>query len=163
LYAYKWACQEENVAATEKSVSLKFGIVSALQLLQARLGETQEGMARRVGCTLGAWSKWYRGENTPRGDWMLKILALCPDDETRSAFGAALGADVPAQIVPPKSDVELARYFNDALQGLKILYEAAAAGSPGARESLRHEADRLVERAAQWRDAQNRLGKYKKR
>jgi hypothetical protein len=86
LYAYQWACQEEIVRSEEKVSGVKIGIVSALQLLQARLCETQEGMARRLGCTLGAWSKWYRGENTPRGDWMLRILALCPDEETRRNF-----------------------------------------------------------------------------
>lgn len=69
-----------------KVIGLKIGIVSALQLLQARLGETQEGMARRLGCTLGAWSKWFRGERTPSGEWLLRILALCPDEETLKNF-----------------------------------------------------------------------------
>jgi transcriptional regulator with XRE-family HTH domain len=79
------------VAPGEKVAGIKIGVVSALQLLQERLGETQEGMARRLGCTLGAWSKWVRGENTPRGIWMLQILALCPDEETHDAFFVDIG------------------------------------------------------------------------
>lgn len=79
------------MAPGEKVAGIKIGVVSALQLLQERLGETQEGMARRLGCTLGAWSKWVRGENTPRGIWMLQILALCPDEETHDAFFVDIG------------------------------------------------------------------------
>lgn len=87
-----------NVASDEKVSAVKIGIISALQLLQGRLNETQEGMARRLGCTLGAWSKWVRGENQPRGVWMLKILALCPDEETRNNFLdiAEVGSKIPS-------------------------------------------------------------------
>jgi len=48
-------------------------------------------MARRLGCTFSAYSKWLRGERTPGGEWMLRILALCPDDETRAAFFLDIG------------------------------------------------------------------------
>ena len=62
---------------------------TAIMSLQETLGETQEAMARRIGCTLGAYAKWRRGERIPSGDWLIKILAFCPDDESRAAFGLA--------------------------------------------------------------------------
>jgi hypothetical protein len=43
-------------------------------------------------------------------------------------------------------------YLNDAVIALDVLYEAALE-STGAREELRAEADRLIERAGNWRDA----------
>lgn len=75
-----------NVAPEEKVLMVKIGIVSALKVLQARLGETHEGMARRLGCTFSAYSKWLYGVNIPSGDWMLRILAVCPDEETQRNF-----------------------------------------------------------------------------
>jgi transcriptional regulator with XRE-family HTH domain len=79
------------MAPEEKLLGLKIGVVSALKLLQTRLDETQEGMAARLGCTFSAYSKWLRGVNMPSGDWMLRILALCPDQETHDAFFVDIG------------------------------------------------------------------------
>ena len=74
------------MAPEEKFIGVNISLVSALKLLQGRLGETQEGMAARLGCTFSAYSKWLRGVNIPSGQWMLRILALCPDQETHDAF-----------------------------------------------------------------------------
>ena len=59
----------------------------AILSLRETLGETQEGMARRIGCSFAAYSKWEHGKATPNGGWLLKLLALCPDDACRAAFG----------------------------------------------------------------------------
>ena len=65
----------------------------AIRQLRERLGEldgrnvTQEEMARRVGCTLAGYRKWEAATAVPRGDWLIRLLALCPDDETRALFG----------------------------------------------------------------------------
>jgi hypothetical protein len=40
-------------------------------------------------------------------------------------------------------------YYNQAIQALDLLYEAAAAGQDGAKEALRFEANRLLKRGAQ--------------
>lgn len=71
----------EKVEGTEKNIS------SAIQGLQSRLGETQEGMARRIGCTLGAYVKWRRGEREPSGAWLIRMINLCPDDDSLKTFG----------------------------------------------------------------------------
>lgn len=49
-------------------------------------------MARRIGCPLSTYVQWETGRATPRGDWLLRILDLSPDAETRAAFGISLGA-----------------------------------------------------------------------
>jgi hypothetical protein len=43
-------------------------------------------------------------------------------------------------------------YYNDCIVALDVLFEAAEKGSSGAAECLRAEADRLLRRAAEWRD-----------
>jgi len=131
-------------------------ISTALMKLRNTLGETQEGMARRLGCTLGAYSKWERGERTPGGEWLLKILALCPDEATRSAFGVkGKGSTdrrsrlISAQTAEAQDD--LLRQYSDAVTGINILCEAAQAGHPGAADALRDLADRINKRAGDWR------------
>ena len=60
--------------------------------LRERLGTiaddrvSQDEMAKKVGCTLAGYRKWEAGTAIPRGDWMLKIIALCPDPESLSKF-----------------------------------------------------------------------------
>lgn len=99
------------MAPEEKVAGAKIGLISALKLLQERLGETQEGMAARLGCTFSAYSKWLRGVNVPSGQWMLRILALCPDEETRANFFvdiAEAGSKIPFISRPqvPKEEKE---------------------------------------------------------
>ena len=50
------------------------------------------------------------------------------------------------------------RYYNDAVLALDMLFEAAVAGHPGAVRLLHNEAERLVRRGAQWRDAKYGIG-----
>jgi transcriptional regulator with XRE-family HTH domain len=75
----------------EKVLPAKIGVGAALKLLGERLRLTQDGMARKLGCTFSAYSKWLRGERIPSGQWMLRILALCPDEETWAAFFVDIG------------------------------------------------------------------------
>jgi transcriptional regulator with XRE-family HTH domain len=137
-------------------------IAGAVAALQQALGETQEGMARRLGCTLGAYSKWVRGERTPSGRWLLKLIALCPDPETRARFGLDIEAHAHkargALRNPPRSEAEeeLLRHYNDAATGLSLLYEAAAAGHSGAAEQLRALAEKINKTAGDWRQMKYR-------
>ena len=50
------------------------------------LGKSQESMASIVGCSLPAYQKWELGSLVPSAEWLLKMLQLCPDEETRNAF-----------------------------------------------------------------------------
>jgi transcriptional regulator with XRE-family HTH domain len=154
-------------------------VALAIRALQERLGLTQEAMARRLGCTLGGYGKWIRGQRIPQGQWMLKLLALCDDEETRELFRAAGGEVAPrgqASPLAPKArakfrydidrtgtekgghlpprneqEEELLRLYSDAATGINLLYEAAAAGSKGARTVLADLADKLTTRGGDWR------------
>jgi len=95
------------VPSEENVVGVKIGIIAALQLLQSRLGETQEGMASRLGCTFSAYSKWLRGVNIPAGEWMLRILALCPDRETYDAFFVDIGQVGSKMAASPQPEVPI--------------------------------------------------------
>src|SRR6516164_7091284 len=64
-------------------------LADAIRLLRSKLGESQEGMARRLGCSTSGYGKWERGVVAPRGRVMIKMLQLCPDQETRAAFGSS--------------------------------------------------------------------------
>lgn len=62
-------------------------IGAAIFALRERLGETQEGMARHLNCTLSGFRKWESGVAIPGGAYLIKMLQMCPDQETRSLFG----------------------------------------------------------------------------
>jgi transcriptional regulator with XRE-family HTH domain len=64
---------------------------TAILSLRQLLGQTQEEMARTLGCGLRNFQRWEAGDTIPRGDWMVKILALCPDQETHDAFFVDIG------------------------------------------------------------------------
>jgi transcriptional regulator with XRE-family HTH domain len=115
----------------------------ALVTLRSTLGETQEGMAKRLGCTLGAYRQWETGKRSPSGEWLIKILNLCPNKRTLTAFGLANGpvAEIlPLQAAPKVDDGsnDVVRNFNLAVTGLNRLYEAARTGNMHAAELLEH-------------------------
>lgn len=131
-------------------------LAEAVKELQSYLGETQEGMARRLGCTLAAYSKWVREERMPGGEWIIRMLELCPDDRARAAFGLKFERANPRRSRGPggrlsEDQEERLRQFNDAVTGINILYEAAEAGYDGAAKALADLADRINKRAGDWR------------
>jgi hypothetical protein len=84
-------------------------ISSAILSLQERLGERPEGMVYRLGCSFSAYKMWLSGERVPGGEWMLRILALCPDEETRAAFFLDIrevGSKIPSISRPGLAKVE---------------------------------------------------------
>jgi transcriptional regulator with XRE-family HTH domain len=142
--------------SSKKAKAATEDISAALLALRSTLGETQEGMARKLGCTLGAYNKWERGERTPGGEWLLKILALCPDEQTQAGFGLKAGTLSSQRLSTSSSPLSegqenLLRHYNDAVTGLNILYEAAQAGQSGAGHALRSLAERINKRAGDWR------------
>lgn len=72
--------------SSAKLTHIRAALVVAIRQLRQTLGETQEGMARRLGCTLSGYIQWEKGRRVPGGHWLLKLMALCPDDETRTLF-----------------------------------------------------------------------------
>ena len=61
-------------------------MASAIRGLRLALGKTPESMAQLIGCSSAGYEKWEEGTATPGVQWLLRILQLCPDEETRNAF-----------------------------------------------------------------------------
>lgn len=61
-------------------------IAAAIRGLREALGRSQEVMAEILGCSLPAYQKWEIGSVVPGGEWLIRLLRLCPDEETRNAF-----------------------------------------------------------------------------
>lgn len=135
-----------------------------------RLGFSQDALARELGCSVATVSQWEQNRHRPSESAIQKMRMLAqmrglvPDDGTRALFGlksqiSDFQSWPPANARAPADDAELLRYFNTAATALSLLYEAAAAGHPGAKTVLRSEAERLLKRGAEWRDAKYRKSK----
>lgn len=135
---------------------------AGLKTLRGKLGLTQEGMALRLGASLGTYRKWEAGAFNPSGPWLIKILQACPDQEARVLLGAprALPASHPSQpsvirtdlrssidnrqaaiVNPPELPLPtrstlMARYRNVCIEDIELLYELARGGSDVARDHL---------------------------
>ncbi len=127
----------------------------AVRAVRNALGETQEGMARRLGVSLSGYKFWESGDRTPSAGWIIKLQALCPDEDTRALFG---GGPVNSPYHRPRpgrklteEQEEIVRNYNDAATGINILFEVADSGHRGAAEALRRLADEINKRAGDWR------------
>lgn len=115
----------------------------AIRALRKALGQTQEGMARRLGISLSGYRYWESGERTPRGRWLLRLRELCPDAETRAFFGRDIGSEgmqvSPPRATPPAAGGKMpwSKYKDDVIQAIEALYEKAASGDAAAQERLR--------------------------
>ncbi|MBI1940705.1 MAG: helix-turn-helix transcriptional regulator [Acidobacteria bacterium] len=127
---------------------------AAIRRLRSALDETQEGMARRLGCTLSGYIQWEKGRRIPGGDWLLKLMALCPDEDTRSLFEERIDfyrdrtspraspskVPVRASSTTPEQRKEARAIAREAIE---ILYELGQAGYRPADQKLRRFADEL--------------------
>jgi len=102
-------------------------------------------MARVIGAPEGTYQSWKSGTR-PGGQYLAKILAICPDEETRAMFGAPLATGLQATRLEPRprqpSPEEtrallILRMRNLAVEGIEMLYEMARAGNNAALEQLR--------------------------
>jgi len=78
---------------------------AAILSLRQLLGQTQEEIARTLGCGLRNYQRWEAGDTIPRGDWMLKILALCPDEDARAAFFVDISQASSKMAASPRPEV----------------------------------------------------------
>jgi transcriptional regulator with XRE-family HTH domain len=115
-------------------------------------------MARLLGVSLRTYDRWEAGDASPRGNVLVNLLDLCPDEDTRSLFRAPSGSlpqDTP-QSWPAQSRLRRTsstdrlrmRLRNSCLEAIRIIYEAAVLGSAAADEKLRTYADELNRNAA---------------
>lgn len=123
-------------------------LAGAIKALRHALGETQEGMARRLGLSFSGWRKWEYGQTTPRGKWLLKLVALCPDAETRALFGLdSHEQGINASGNPPpkprgREEADRLRARKTAEEAIHTLFDLARAGSAAARRELKFLAER---------------------
>ncbi|MBI4393352.1 MAG: helix-turn-helix transcriptional regulator [Euryarchaeota archaeon] len=108
--------------------------VTAIHQLRKTLGLTQEGMARQLGCTLGSFQRWELGTRIPSGEYLIKMIHMCPDDKCRAAFGLKGGkVDSAALSMLQKIAVRQHRVLQESLA---VLEELRAGGSTEAAERL---------------------------
>jgi transcriptional regulator with XRE-family HTH domain len=140
--------------STVKLAEIRTGLASAIRQLREALGETQEGMARRLGCTLSGYIQWERGRRLPGGDWLLRLMALCPDDETRGLFEEQVPL-TPGQ--PASSSLQRKKQLRSssttpeqrrearaiAREGIEVLFKLGQAGYRPADQKLKEFADAI--------------------
>lgn len=130
------------------------GLGVAIRRLRSALEETQEGMARRLGCTLSGYIQWEKGRRIPGGDWLLKLMALCPDDDTRSFFEEQIdyyrqdaGLRPSRSGTPPQASSTTPEQRKQARaiarEAVEILFELGQAGYRPADQKLKRFADEL--------------------
>jgi transcriptional regulator with XRE-family HTH domain len=129
-------------------------LTAAIRQLRQALGETQEGMARRLGCTLSGYIQWEKGRRVPGGDWLLKLMALCPDQETHRLFEQPIESYRPKSQAAPAQARTVMRASSTtpeqrrqargiARQAIEILFELGQAGYRPADQKLKGFADEL--------------------
>lgn len=137
-----------------KLAEIHSGLATAIRTLRRRLGETQEGMARLLGCTLSGYIQWEKGRRIPGGDWLLRLMALCPDEETRDLFERPIDSfRKQVERVPSPAGVAASGGSTTpqqrrqaralAREAIDILYEMGRAGYRPADQKLKYFADEL--------------------
>jgi transcriptional regulator with XRE-family HTH domain len=131
---------------------------AAIKALRDRLGKTQAGMAQLLNVSLRTYDRWEAGDSSPRGDVLVRMMDLCPDEATRSLFRSAaaperseISGKRPVQVLMRRhsaADRLRMRFRNSCLEAIRIIYEAAVLGSEAADEKLRLYADELNRTAA---------------
>jgi transcriptional regulator with XRE-family HTH domain len=127
------------------------GLSAPIIRLESRLGLTQEGMARAVGCTLSAYVKWRRGEREPSGRWLARMISLRPDNETLADFGI-ISSPRPEGKMESK-EVEIRRKLAAVAEMLMEIQGEAERGNRLAREGLHKQIESLARGAAIASDA----------
>jgi transcriptional regulator with XRE-family HTH domain len=133
---------------------VRAALAGAIRQLRRTLGETQEGMARRLGCTLSGYIQWEKGRRVPGGEWMLKLMALCPDSRSRRLFEEQIGsrrkppaeraALSPAAVRSASTTPEQRRQARAlAIEAIEILAELGERGYRPADQKLKRLADEL--------------------
>jgi transcriptional regulator with XRE-family HTH domain len=121
-------------------------ISAAIKALRIKLGETHSGMARLLGASLRTYDRWEAGNTIPAGSMLVRILALCPDEETRLLFDAAKSSpseaskehQVSSSLRRAGPEARLRMRFRDScLASIEIIYESAVLGSQAADDKLR--------------------------
>jgi len=156
---------EQTVPVKRKVKAPIAPLAPAIRALREHLGETQSGMARRLGLkSERGYRYWEDGGRTPRGKRLAQLVEMGLSDvlgkieEARSLMSGREDAVLARNetVVNISLHPTAVRYANDATIGIQIIYEAAVAGNEGAVEVLRDCAERINEKAARWHDSVHR-------
>ena len=130
IYITNWLCQGETMAPENI-------FAPAILKLRKELGETQEGMARRLNCSLPAYQRWEMGTRIPNGEYLLKMIQMCPNDACRAAFGLGpiVGPGLDPKSISKLQTIAL-RQHRILQESLSILEELRGSGSKVAGEKL---------------------------
>lgn len=139
-------------------------LAAAVRGLREALGRSPEVMASMTGCSVPAYRKWETGAATPGGEWLIRLLQLCPDEETRNAFRIrserrAVPHNRPKPAPPltaPLSREERARHRSAAHRAIDEISECGEAGIVAADSRLRDFAENLQGAARYYQSALNR-------
>jgi transcriptional regulator with XRE-family HTH domain len=132
-------------------------ISAAIRTLRDKLGETQAAMAQVLGVSLRTYDRWEAGDTLPRGGVLVRMMDLCPDNDTRLLLRSAAASSpskAPAKsLAPPMRRASAAnrlrmRLRNSCLEAIRIIYESAVLGSAAADEKLRSYSEELNRNAA---------------
>lgn len=126
-------------------------IPAAIRGLREALGRSEEVMAQIIGCSLPAYRKWETGALTPGGEWLIRLLQLCPNEEIRNAFRIRAerravpreASQVALPLAEPLSHADRSHYRTVALSSIEEIYECGAAGILAADSRLRDFAESL--------------------
>lgn len=137
-----------------KSSEIRSALAGAIRQLRHALDDTQDGMARRLGCTLSGYIQWEKGRRVPSGYWLLQLMALCPDTETRRLFEGQIKS-YPVQPSPRSTQAKTASQGSSttpeqrkqaraiAREAIEILFDLGQAGYRPADQKLKSFADQL--------------------
>lgn len=118
---------------------------AAVRGLREALGRSPEVMARLLGCSLPAYQKWELGTVTPGGEWLVRMLQLCPDEETRNAFRIRAerraaprpSRELTARVQTPPTLHELEDLWQTARHAVDTMYDSARQGNSNAALRLK--------------------------
>jgi DNA-binding transcriptional regulator YiaG len=135
---------ERTKAMTHESFTFsEMDIAAALRGLRESLGRSQDVMAQMLGCSLPAYQKWEMGTLAPGGEWLIKMLQLCPDEETRNAFRIrAERRSGPREKIEPHPTGSLGaeerrEYRRMAREAVEMMFECGEEGVAAADARLR--------------------------
>lgn len=107
---------------------------------------TQFELARRIGTRERNIQRWESGQTEPSGVFLVRIMALCPDEESLALFG--LGRrELPAGLSTPRREASIKR------KEKKLIEKAEDIRDPEVREIYRR-----IERGLQLLEAEKRAG-----
>lgn len=121
-------------------------------------------MAAILGCSSAGYQKWEHGTAQPSAEWLLRLLQLCPNEQTRNAFriraerrsqprDEATGGPRPSDRVVP-ADPRACR--DAARSAIDTLCACAEAGDEKAGERLRQFSESLRGAAEHFRQQSTR-------